>query len=567
MSGSRIVLLLLTIVLLGVLSMRVGGDDETRRGRTLFLQNCALCHAAGPVPGGGEGPNLSGVVGRAAASAPSYAYSAALKQAQLRWDKATLDRFLAAPATLVPGTTMPIATADPAQRQALIAFLATTSASAASRIGDDGAAGRLRAGDWRNDAPGRAHRIVVADLPAPYATPSARNGASKMRRPDGVLPQVPPGFAVTEWAGHLDGPRLLSVAPNGDVFVAETARGRIVVLRGADGGGRAARKEVFASGLDRPFGIAFHPLDGEPQWVYVANNNSVVRFAYRNADLTARSEPEIVVARLSESTGGHSTRGLQFSADGERLYISVGSGSNVAEGLPAKSLAARKAWDDAQGLGAAWGDETGRAAVLVTDPLGRTPLHSFANGIRNCVGMTLQPATGALWCATNERDGLGDDLVPDYVTTVREGAFYGWPWYYFGDHEDPRHKGARPELAGHVTVPDVPLQAHSAAVGIAFYDASAGVARFPVEYRGDAFVALHGSWNRSQRTGYKLVRVPMKDGLPVGGYEDFMTGFIGADDKVWGRPVGVVTAHDGALLVSDDVGGRIWRIAPLPTPD
>ncbi|MGH8447530.1 MAG: PQQ-dependent sugar dehydrogenase, partial [Solimonas sp.] len=443
----------------------------------------------------------------------------------------------------------------------LIAFLQTTRAADAPVASGEGAVARRRSGDWRNDAPGKGHRIVAAELPAPYATPSARNRASTAARQGGALPAVPEGFVVSAWAENLAAPRRIRVAPNGDVFVAESDANRIRVLRAADGAATAQDNQVFAEGLDEPFGIAFYPVTGEPQWIYIANANSVIRYAYRSGDTTARGKPETIVAKLAPTFAGHTTRDLQFSADGAALYISVGSGSNVAEDLPKKTPAELKAWDAKYGTGAAWGSEEGRASVLVTDPLGRTPLRHFANGIRNCVGLALQPVNNALWCATNERDGLGDDLVPDYVTSVREGGFYGWPWYYLGPYQDPRHAGARPELKEQVTAPDVLLQAHSAALGIVFYDAEPGPYALPPSYSGDAFVALHGSWNRSLRTGYKLVRVPMRDGVPDGGYEDFMTGFVNDDDAVWGRPVGVAVARDGALLVTDDSGGRIWRIA------
>lgn len=549
---------LLLVAAFGTSSPASAADDAAR-GRALFERHCALCHAAGDTPGGAIGPDLGGVVGRAAASVPGYAYTRALKASQLRWDAATLSSFLAAPTRQVPGTAMTVAVPDAAERDALIAFLATKHGGAADA---GAAAARERAGDWRGDAPGRTHRIDLAALAAPYATPSSRNRASIAARPDGALPVVPDGFAVSAWAEDLAAPRRIRVAPNGDVFVAETAAGRVRVLRAADGATRAETSAVYAEGLDRPFGLAFYPPSGEPQWLYVATHNTVVRYAYRSGELAARERPETIVARLSDSSGGHSTRDLEFSADGSRLFVSIGSGSNVAEGEAALSGAALRDWERARGTGAAWGSEAGRATVMVTDPLGRSGLRPYANGLRNCVGLALQPATGLPWCAVNERDGLGDDLVPDYVTSVREGAFYGWPWYYLGAHEDPRHAGVRPDLKDQVTVPDVPLQAHSAALGLVFYEAASGAARFPAAFRGDAFVALHGSWNRSLRTGYKLVRVPLRDGRPAGGYEDFMTGFVNADDGVWGRPVGVAVARDGALLVSDDAGGRVWRIAP-----
>jgi glucose/arabinose dehydrogenase len=416
-------------------------------------------------------------------------------------------------------------------------------------------------GDWRTDAPGVRRHITPQDLPPPYATRSASNSVHVAPPPPGAALQVPPGFTVEKFAGGLRRPRVLRVAPNGDVFVAETTYDQIRVLRPGADGRTPARTEVYASGLDDPFGIAFYPPGPDPQWIYVANTNDVVRFAYRNGDLAPRGKPETVVARLAETTGGHSTRDIAFSGDGKRMFVSVGSGSNVAGGLGRKSPDEIRRWEAANGLGAAWDDEAHRAAVLVFDPDGRNG-RVFATGIRNCVGLAVQPATDVPWCSTNERDGLGDDLVPDYVTRVREHAFYGWPWWYIGDHEEPRHDGERPDLRGHVTVPDVLLQAHSASLGMAFYPATAtGAAAFPSDYRGDGFAALHGSWNRSRRTGYKLVRILMKDGMPTGAYEDFLTGFAIDDTSVWGRPVGVAVARDGALLVSEDGNGTIWRIA------
>ena len=243
------------------------------------------------------------------------------------------------------------------------------------------------------------------------------------------------------------------------------------------------------------------------------------------------------------------------------MFVSIGSASNVAPNLGGRDPAQIEAWQAQHGLGAAWGAETNRADVLVFSPDGRNP-STFATGLRNCVGMAVHPATGDLWCSTNERDGLGDNLPPDYVTRVARGGFYGWPWYYIGDHEDPRHKNARPDLRGRVTVPDVLIQPHSAPLQMTFYPpGQAGAAAFPAEYRGDGFAALHGSWNRALRTGYKIVRIRLHDGVPTGEYQDFLTGFVLDNDAVWGRPVGVAVAHDGALLVTEDGNGTIWRVA------
>jgi glucose/arabinose dehydrogenase len=351
------------------------------------------------------------------------------------------------------------------------------------------------------------------------------------------------------------------IAPNGDIFVAETKAGRVRVLRAAAGAHKPSQSEVFASGLDGPFGIAFYPPDPAPQWLYVATNNQVVRFAYHPGDMQARAASQIVVAKLADTATGHSTRDIVLSADGARMFVSVGSGSNAAEGEPHKTPAEVREWEAAHGLGAAWAGEANRADVLIFNVDGKEPARIFATGIRNCVGLAVQPNTGDVWCATNERDGLGDDLVPDYATRVHEGAFYGWPWYYLGSHEDPRHAGERPDLAGKVTLPDVLFQSHSAPLTLVYYEATSGVAAFPREYLGDAFVALHGSWNRSHRTGYKVVRVRFKDGAPSGEYQDFLTGFVVDDGHVWGRPVGVAVALDGALLVSDDASNTLWRVA------
>jgi glucose/arabinose dehydrogenase len=296
----------------------------------------------------------------------------------------------------------------------------------------------------------------------------------------------------------------------------------------------------------------------------VANINSVMRFAYRVGDLQSRGAPQTLVAQISRTTGGHTTRDLAFSADGRRMLISVGSGSNVAAGMSRKTVAQARTYEKTAGLGASWDDEARRADVLTFDPEGKPRRKPFATGIRNCVGLAVHPKTGDLWCSANERDVLGDNLVPDYVTRVREGAFYGWPWYYIGDHEDPRLAGARPDLAGKVTVPDVLLQPHSASLGLTFYVGAGSAGRFPAEYEGDGFAALHGSWNRSQRTGYKVVRVLQKDGVPTGEYEDFLTGFVLDDRSVWGRPVGVAEGKDGELYVTDDGSETLWQIRNDP---
>jgi glucose/arabinose dehydrogenase len=430
-------------------------------------------------------------------------------------------------------------------------FVAAATGSAAAE--PDVLRGRDAFGDWRRDKPGTIRLISPQDLPRPGATPSASKGAVVVPRPAGASLQVPPGFRIERFADRLSDPRVLKVAPNGDIFVAETGSGEIRVLRAADGASSPCVNDIFASDLNEPFGIAFYPSGDNPQWIYVANTDSIVRFPYRTGDLKASGPSETVVASLP--VGGHSTRNIVFTRDDRKMLVSVGSGSNVGEGIgaPPGGLASFSA---SHPLGAAWGYEEGRAAVLSFDPDGKNRA-IYATGIRNCVGLAINPADGLPWCSTNERDGLGDDLVTDYVTSVREGAFYGWPWFYIGANEDPRQRGARPDLKDKVTIPDVLLQAHSASLGLTFYEG----ANFPADYRGDAFAAEHGSWNRSQRTGYKVIRIRLKDGVPTGEYEDFVTGFVVNDRDVWGRPVGVAVAHDGALLISEDGNGTIWRIS------
>jgi glucose/arabinose dehydrogenase len=410
--------------------------------------------------------------------------------------------------------------------------------------------GRAAFTDWSADRPGLRRHIRPADLPAADLGASFSNGVRIARRAANQQPVVPAGFEVGLFAEGLDEPRLIRAAPNGDIFVAESAADRVRVLRPADGG--KPRSEVFASGLNAPFGIAFYPPGPDPEWVYVANTGSVVRFAYRNGDLAARGKPETMVPRLP--TGGHYTRDVAFSPDGSKMFVSVGSGSNVGERMGKLDPVMLEAWTSQHPLGASWGNETDRADVLVFDPDGRNR-RIYATGIRNCVGLAVGP-DGAVWCSTNERDSIGDNVPPDYITRVREGAFYGWPWYYIGANEDPRHKGERPDLKDKVTVPDVLLQAHSASLGLTFYNGT----QFPAEYRGNLFAAEHGSWNRSKRTGSKVIRVIMRDGQPTGEFEDFATGFVVNDASAWGRPVGVTVTPDGALYVSDDAGGTIWRI-------
>jgi hypothetical protein len=564
-----------SLLLLLALDAACGAPEQVSadpaRGRAFFLQNCALCHTTVLGPGGqpisGQGPSLVGLIGRQAASLDNFGYSKALRASGIRWDAAALDHFLQAPSVAVPGTLMPVPVPNAADRQDLIAFLSNldtlgipAAATAPATAPLPGAGGDP--GDWRNDAPGVPHRIDLSKLPPPFATASSGNGPKVVGRPAGASLSVLPGFTVKPFATGLTGPRLLRTAPNGDIFVAETRTGRIRVLRAADGADAPSKNEVFAEGLTGPFGIAFYPNTGEPQWIYVGNLDSVVRFPYRSGDTRARGEAQTVVPVLApHNGGGHTTRDVAFSLDGRRMFISVGSASNVARDMPLKSAEEVRVWEAVHGRGAAWGPETNRADILVTDPEGGAPLRTFATGVRNGVGLAVNPRTGDLWVSTNERDELGDDLVPDYITRVREGGYYGWPWYYMGNHEDPRHAGERPDLANAAIAPDVPLQSHSASLELTFYTAAQGVSAFPAEFRGDAFAAEHGSWNRSSRTGYKVIRVRVKDGVPTGEYDDFMTGFVIDNRRVWGRPVGVAVAHDGALLVSDDGGDVVWRVS------
>ncbi|MFL6255880.1 MAG: PQQ-dependent sugar dehydrogenase [Pyrinomonadaceae bacterium] len=395
-------------------------------------------------------------------------------------------------------------------------------------------------GDWTTDAPGVQRRIRTADLPKPYATRSVDAGSRVVARPTGAWPKAPAGFKVEEFATGLQNPRLIRTAPNGDLFVAESYPGRVRVLRAAAGAGKAETVEVFAEGLRRPFGIAFYPPGDNPTHVYVANTDSVVRFPYRSGDLKARGAPEVVVPDLPGGGqlrgGGHWTRDVAFSLDGRRMFVSVGSHSNVYE-------------DPNE-------NEERRASILEYKPDG-TGYRLFASGIRNAVGIAVHPRTDELWASVNERDGLGDDLVPDYVTRVREGGFYGWPWFYIGPNQDPRHAGAHAELRDKVIVPDVLLQSHSASLEMVFYTGQ----QFPRDYANDAFAAQHGSWNRAKRTGYKVVRVPQREGVPTGDYVDFLTGFVTPEGDVWGRPVGVAVARDGALFVSDDGSNTVWRVS------
>jgi len=390
--------------------------------------------------------------------------------------------------------------------------------------------------DFRYEHPGAIRRITVADLPPPYATRSAGNGPQIVARPENEWPQVPAGFSVELYATGLDNPRLTRTAPNGDVFVAESEPGDIKVVRGFTPSGKPERVETFAAGMRLPYGINFYPPGPDPQYVYIGTTDAVLRFPYRNGDMKARGPAE----RIASLPGGgnHWTRDIAFTPDGKKMLVSVGSASNV---------------DDPDTTPA----EHDRADILEFNPDG-TGMRVYASGLRNAgSGIAFDPKTGELWCSVNERDGLGDDLAPDYITHVVPGGFYGWPWYYIGGHPDPRHRRKHPELKDKVIVPDVLLQPHNASLEFTFYEGK----QFPAEYRGDIFASQHGSWNRSVRTGYEVIRIPLhQTGRATGEYEEFVTGFVLPDGSVWGRPVGIAVASDGSLLVTDDASGSIWRI-------
>jgi glucose/arabinose dehydrogenase len=395
--------------------------------------------------------------------------------------------------------------------------------------------------DAAHEAPGIRRHLTVADLPAPAPDQSVDNGAHVVARPADAWPIAPKGFKVELYSTGLDNPRLIRFAPNGDLFLAESETGKIKVFRGVKPDGTPQQMTVFATGLHQPFGIAFYPLGPNPQWVYIGDTDAIVRFPYRNGDTTARGAMEQLAdlpggGRLRG--GGHWTRDLVFTKDGSKLLASVGSHSNV---------------DDAD----THPEEFHRADVLEFTPEGKF-IEIYAYGIRNCVGEAINPITGELWCSTNERDALGNNLVPDYVTHIQEGGFYGWPWYYMGGHQDPRHMGKHPELQSKVITPDILVNPHFASLEMTFYEGS----QFPAEFKGDGFACEHGSWNRAQRGGYEVIRLPMHNGHATGEYEDFLTGFTVAngDGDVWGRPVGVAVAPDGSLFVTDDGSRSIWHV-------
>ena len=493
-------------------------------GAKLYGMNCGSCH--GPTgKGTGNVPPLTTAAVQSAKDGELFWYitkgnptngmpSWAALPENKRWQILTFVK------TLKSGANSPVATLAP------VTIADKTNAPAPPQPFTD----------YRYEEPGKVRKITVQDLPAPYATKSASHGAQIVPRPANAWPKSLPGFKVDQYATGLDNPRLLRTAPNGDVFLAESESGQIKVFRGMTSDGKPEQTQVFATGLNRPFGINFYPPGPDPQWVYVGNTDSVVRFPYQNGDLNARGAPQHI-ADLPHGSG-HWTRDIQLSPDGSKMFVAVGSGSNV---------------DDPDTTP----DEKNRADILEFNPDG-SGMRIYAYGIRNPVGIAVNPKTGELWCSVNERDGLGDNLVADYITHVQDGGFYGWPWWYMGGHQDPRHRGKHPELQSKVITPDVVLQPHNASLEMTFYTGR----QFPKEYAGDIFASEHGSWNKSVRAGYEVIRVPLhQTGHASGEYEDFLTGFVVDNNSVWGRPVGITVAPDGSLLVSDDGSNTIWRVS------
>ena len=381
-------------------------------------------------------------------------------------------------------------------------------------------------------------------LPPPFATPSTRNTSKVIGWPKGRTPTAAPGFEVSLFAENLDNPRETYVLPNKDILVVEAIRewvgrpdrpeksaNRITLFRDTNGDGKPDLRETFLTGLNMPHGMS---LIGD--WFYVGNTDGVVRYPYRTGQTRIEGKGEKI---LDLPAGGHYTRHLLADSSGKKLYIAMGSASNV---------------DEENG----WEKDQRRAGILEMNSDG-SGMRIFANGLRNPVGMDWEPRTRMLWTVVNERDLLGDDLVPDYLTSVKDGAFYGWPFSYFGQIEDPRKKGQRPDLVAKAIKPDYALGSHTAALGLAFYQGKT----FPARYQGGAFIGMHGSWNRSKMVGYKVAFVPFKDGKPAGPLEDILTGFIVDETKfeAYGRPVGVTVAPDGSLLVADDSGGKVWRLS------
>ena len=385
--------------------------------------------------------------------------------------------------------------------------------------------------------------VDLLNLPAPFDTPSARNTSKVIGWPKSKMPTPAPGFEVSLFAENFDNPRQAYVLPNGDILVVEATRewpgradrpdksaNRITLFRDTNGDGKPDIRETFLTGLNMPHGMTVLG-----NWFYVGNTNGVVRYPYRTGQTKIEGKGEKI---LDLPVDGHYTRNLLADPSGKKLYVAVGSASNVDE---------ENVWEKDQR----------RAGILEINPDG-SGMRIFANGLRNPVGMDWEPQTKTLWTVVNERDLLGDDLVPDYLTSVKEGAFYGWPFSYFGQNEDPRKKGQRPDLVAKAIKPDYALGSHTAALGLAFYQGKS----FPERYRGGAFIGMHGSWNRSKMVGFKVAFVPFANGKPAGPIEDILTGFIADESKfeAYGRPVGVTFAPDGSLLVADDSGGKVWRV-------
>jgi glucose/arabinose dehydrogenase len=371
-------------------------------------------------------------------------------------------------------------------------------------------------------------------LPAPFATKSAGNPPEESKPPKGFLPTVPAGFKIEVFAADFNEPRWLTVGPNGkDIFLADTHGGKIYILRMPADGNGAAQKEEFLTGLDEPFGIAFHE-----DYIYVGDTDAVLRYKFDPVNSKKLGDAEKI---MDLPRRGHSTRAVAFAPDGKHLFVSVGSQSNI----------------DIE-------SDTRRAAVTICDPDGKNA-RLYATGLRNPVGIAIEPKTGVLYTSVNERDGLGDDLPPDYFTSVKDGGFYGWPYSYIGKNVDPRVNPQKPELVAKAIIPDVLLGAHRAPLQFAFYTGK----QFPAKYAGGVFLCEHGSWNRSQRAGYQVVFIPFKDGVPSSDPEPFMTGLVPDPTKgnVNGRPVGVTVAPDGSLLVSDDGAQVVYRISAAKSGD
>jgi glucose/arabinose dehydrogenase len=382
----------------------------------------------------------------------------------------------------------------------------------------------------KSSAASTHYDIKPSDLPPPKIENEVNNGPKVIPRPEGAKLNMPPGFEISTFAeGGLGRPRWMALAPNGDVFVADSMGSKIVVLRDTNKDGVSDERGTFAEGLKQPFGIAFWK-----DFVYVGNTDAVTRYHYKPGQMKADGPPEKIADLPGKGYREHWTRNILFSPDGNKMYVTIGSESNV----------------DVE-------PDPMRATITEYNPDG-TGKRTYASGTRNPIGLAWLPGTRTLWAAVQERDRLGDDLPPDYVTSIKEGGFYGWPFAYAGGIEDPRHKGERPDLVKSTITGDVQIQAHSAILGLTFYEGK----MFPKEYKGDAFVALHGSWNRTKRTGYKIIRIRFKNGKPVGGYDDFLTGWMLDENsrEVWGRPVGLLVLPDGSMLITDDGANKIWRL-------